>query len=259
MATTIHPTAIIHASAKIGDGTTIGPYAVVEEDVIIGDNCEIHAHALIAKYTRLGNSVRVFSSAALGTEPQDLKFGGEKTVLEIGDNTVIRECAMLSRGTSSSGKTVVGKNCLIMAYVHLGHDVVVGDNVILANSVQVAGHVTIGNWVGIGGQTGVHQFCRIGDHCFIEGVSKVKKDVPPFILAMSTPLVFAGLNAIGLKRRGFNDEQLVLMKKAYKIYFKSGKNHHQAIEKIKSDVSATPEVNAIVDFLESSERGIIQK
>ena len=259
MSVDIHPTAIVDKKAEIGDGTRIGPYAIVNEETVIGENCEIYAHAYIDRYTRLGNEVKVFPSAVLGTVPQDLKFGGEKTTLEIGDHTVIREFAMLSRGTKHSWKTVVGSHTLIMAYVHLGHDVTVGDHVILANAVQVAGRVSIGDWVGVGGNVAVHQFCHIGDHAFIEGVSKVKKDVPPYILAMAVPLSYGGVNVVGLKRRGFTEEQISLIRRAYKFYFKSGLNASQALEKIKTELPQTEEITKIVDFLESTERGTIRK
>jgi UDP-N-acetylglucosamine acyltransferase len=250
---------MISKKAEIGNNVNIGPYAIIQADVVIGDNCEIMAHAYIDRYTKLGNGVKVFPSAVLGTVPQDLKFGGEVTSLEIGDNTVIREFAMLSRGTKHSWKTVVGKNTLIMAYVHLGHDVVVGDNVVLANAVQIAGHVVIGDWVGLGGTVAVHQFCHIGDHAFIEGVSKVKKDVPPYILAMSIPLSYGGVNSVGLKRRGFTEEQIATIRKAYKIYFKSGLNATQALKKIDEELPKTPEIEKIIYFLENTERGTIRK
>ena len=258
MSANIHPTALVDASASIGKGTVIGPYAIVNDQVKIGDNCEIMAHAYIDRFTELGDNVKVFPSAVLGTVPQDLKFGGEETKLVIGDNTVVREFAMPSRGTKHSWETRVGENCLIMAYVHLGHDVVLGNNVILANGVQLAGHVIIGDFVGLGGHVVVHQFTRIGSQSFIEGLSKIKKDVPPYILAMSTPTTFGGLNVIGLKRRGFTEDQLKPMKEAYKYYFKSGLNASQALEKMKNEVPATEEVKHIINFIEGTERGTIR-
>lgn len=258
MSVEIHPTAIIDPSAKIGDGTKIGPYAVLNSNVVVGENCDIKAHAYIDRFTTLGNGVKIFPSAVLGTQPQDLKFGGEETRLEIGDNSVIREFAMLSRGTKHSWVTRVGKNCLIMAYVHLGHDVQLGDNVILANGVQLAGHVIIEDFAGLGGHVVVHQFCRIGTQSFIEGLCKIKKDVPPFILAMSIPLVYGGPNAIGLKRRGFTDQQIKNIKNAYRLYFKSGLNATQAIARMKDDMEQTDEVKKIISFIENTERGTIR-
>ena len=258
MSATIHPTALVDSGATIGDGTIIGPYAIVNDQVNIGENCEIMAHAYIDRFTELGSGVKVFPSAVLGTVPQDLKFGGEETKLVIGDNTVIREFAMLSRGTKYSWETKVGHDCLIMAYVHLGHDVHIGNNVILANSVQLAGHVIVEDFVTLGGLVAVHQFTHIGAYSFIEGLCKIKKDVPPYILAMSIPLVYGGLNAIGLKRRGFTEEQLKVMKDAYKIYFKSGLNASQALEKMKSELPGTKEINHIISFIENTERGTIR-
>ena len=259
MSVEIHQTALVSPKADIGKGTKIGPYAIINDEVVIGENCEIHAHAYIDRYTKLGNKVRVFPSAVLGTEPQDLKFEGEKTSLEIGDNTVIREFAMLSRGTKHTWSTNVGKNCLIMAYVHLGHDVKIGDNVILANGVQLAGHVEIDDYVGLGGHVLVHQFVRIGEQVFIEGLSKVKKDVPPYILAMAVPLVYGGINAIGLKRRGYTDDQMSAMRAAYKIYFKSGLNATQALEKMKAELPPIEVVQNIINFIASTVRGTIRK
>jgi UDP-N-acetylglucosamine acyltransferase len=258
MAVDIHPTAIVHPTAVLGNDVRVGPYAIINDEAQIGDRCEIMAYAYVDKYTELAEGVRVFPGAVLGTEPQDLKFGGEKTKIVIGKNTVVREHVMLSRGTDYSFETRIGENCLLMAYVHLGHDCVVGNNVILANGVQVAGHVTIEDYVGLGGHVVVHQFTRIGTQCFIEGLCKVKKDVPPYILAMSIPLTFGGLNVVGLRRRGFSEEQMKPMKEAYKLFFKAGYNTSQALQKITAEIEATKEVKNIIAFIEGTERGTIR-
>ncbi|HFB67603.1 MAG TPA: acyl-ACP--UDP-N-acetylglucosamine O-acyltransferase, partial [Calditrichae bacterium] len=217
----IHPTAVVSDKAELGTHVIVGPYAVIEEDVIIGDGCQIGPHVYVHSGTRLGQRVRVEKGAVLGTDPQDLKYGGEKTYLEIGDDTTIREFATLNRGTDFHYKTVVGKNCFLMAYVHVAHDCIIGDNVVIANSVQMAGHVEIDDFAGIGGLTAIHQFVRIGKHCFVGGGLRVTKDVPPYVLAMGDPIRYGGTNFVGLKRRGFSSETLRLIKRAYRTVYQS--------------------------------------
>jgi UDP-N-acetylglucosamine acyltransferase len=257
MSSTIHPTSIISEKAKIGENVSIGPFCHIEDDVIIGDNVEVHSHVSLLNGTRLGNDVKIHQGTVIAGVPQDLKFGGEITTAEIGDRSVVREFCTINRGTTYHNKTVVGKDCLIMAYVHLAHDVIVGDKVILANSVQVAGHVEIGYHVTIGGLVPVHQFVKIGDHSFIGGGLRVPKDVPPYCLAMGEPLVYGGLNKIGLQRRGFSAESIDQIKKAYRIFYSPNLLKKEAIEKIKYTFDRSDEINVLIHFFEKSDRGII--
>ena len=254
----IHPTAIVHQNAELGKDIEIGPYTIVEADVVIGDGCRIRSHAMIDNGTRLGKNIEVFTGAVLGGPPQDLKYDNEKTYLEVGDNTTIREYATLNRGTTYSGKTVVGENCLLMAYVHVAHDCVLGRNVILSNSVNMAGHVIIDDYAGIGGLTAIHQFAKIGQHSFVGGGYRVSKDIPPYILAMGEPLQFGGLNAVGMARRGFSEETLSRLKQAYRIVFRSNLLKAQALEKLRSEFGDCPEVRNVVSFFEDSTRGVIR-
>jgi UDP-N-acetylglucosamine acyltransferase len=258
MANTIHPTAIIHEGARLGDHIKVGPYTIIEDDVIVADEVEIAAHVLVASGTRIGRNCRIFQGAILGTEPQDLKFGKEKTLLEIGDHTTIREYATINRGTADHGKTVVGSNCLIMAYVHIAHDCEIGDHVVLANLVQMAGHVLIEEHVGIGGFVPIHQFVRIGKHSFIGGGSHVSKDVPPYILAMGEPLRYGGLNLVGLRRKGFSSEKLTRIKKVYTLFYRSNLTVEDAVNRIKSDMEQDQDVQHILSFITGSERGLIR-
>ena len=225
--------------------------------MIIGDGTEIKSSAVIKSGARIGNDCRIFQSTVISEIPQDLKFEGESTLLEIGDRTTIREFCTLNRGTSDSGKSFVGTDCLLMAYVHVAHDCVIGDKTILANGVQLAGHVSIGYHVTIGGMTPVHQFCNVGDHAFVGGGYRVVQDVPPYILATGEPLKFAGVNNVGLRRRGFSTESRMNIKRAYKKVFYSDMNTSHAIEAIKSDIEQTEEVQKIVKFVEDSDRGLI--
>ncbi len=253
----IHATAVVAPGAQLGTNVVVGPYAVIEDDVIVGDGSWIGPHVYLHAGTRLGQRVRIEKGAVLGTDPQDLKYKGEKTFLEVGDDTTIREFATLNRGTDVHYKTVVGKHCFLMAYVHVAHDCIIGDHVVIANSVQMAGHVEIDDWAGIGGLTAIHQFVRIGKHCFVGGGLRVTKDVPPFVLAMGDPIRYGGTNFVGLKRRGFSSESLRIIKKAYRLVYQSNLKLREAIEQLKTTYSNAQEVQEIVAFLEKSERGII--
>ncbi len=253
-----HPTAIVDPKAKIGGGVTIGPYAVVYDDVVIGDGCQIGSHVLIHAGTRMGQNCRVFNGAVLGTDPQDLKYAGEKTTLEIGDDTTVREFCTLNRGSSHRMKTIVGSKTLLMAYVHIAHDCIIGNNVILANAVNMAGHVTIEDYVSIGGMTPIHQFVKIGKHSFIGGGLRVSKDVPPYILAADDPLTYEGINRVGLSRRGFSSEILTQLRRAYKLIYRSKLNVSQALNQIESTMELIPEIQDIIEFIKTSERGIIK-
>lgn len=254
----IHPQAIVNPRAELGEDVTIGPFAIIEEDVVIGRGTEIGPHAVIGNGARLGNNCRISTGAVISTEPQDLKFRDEKTYVQIGNNTTVREYATINRGTTHSYYTRVGDNCLLMAYSHVAHDCQLGNHVILSNSVNMAGHVIIGNNVGIGGLTAIHQFVHIGDHCFIGGGLRVDRDVPPYILAMGEPIRFGGLNVVGLKRRGFEEDILQKLKLAYKIIYRENLTIREAISKIETVISDSNEVNIVINFLRESERGIIR-
>lgn len=254
----IHPTAIIHPNAKLTEDVKVGPFTIINDEVEIGAGCEIGSHVLIDSGTILGKNCKIHHGVVLGTLPQDLKFEGEKTLLFIGDGTVIREYATLNRGTSWRGKTVLGKNCFIMIYAHVAHDCLLGDHVILANSANLAGHVEIGDWASIGGVVPVHQFVKIGAHSFIGGGFRVQMDVCPYALVGGYPLKIIGLNRIGLKRRGFSEINLEILEKTFRILFRSNLNTTQAIEKIKTEIELIPEVQNILNFVAKSERGIVK-
>jgi len=254
----IHPTAIVDPRAELAGDVVIGPYSIVEGDVQIGAGTEVGSHVLIAAGTRLGCRCRVAHGAVLGTIPQDLKFSGERTTLEVGDDTTIREFATLNRGTKERWKTTVGRDCLIMAYVHIAHDCVIGDQVILANAVNMAGHVVVEDYANVGGLVPIHQFVRIGRHAFVGGGYRVTKDVPPYVLASGEPLAFAGLNNVGLHRRGFSRQTMLTLKRAYRFVFRCGLNVSQALSRIEAELEPTPEVRHVIDFIRSSERGIIK-
>jgi len=253
----IHATAIVDPGAEIGDDVIIGPYAVLEDNVVIGCGSNIGAGAFIASGCRFDEEVRVFPSAVVGTVPQDLKFGGEETTLEVGARTVIREFASLNRGTSARGKTVIGSDCLLMSYSHVAHDCIVGDNCILANSATIAGHVTIEDWAIVGGLVPVHQFVKIGCHVMIGGGWRVPKDVPPYTTAAGDPLKPISINSIGLLRRGFTDEAVAQLKKAYKILFRSRNDMKNSLAELDTLGDLGPEVEHLKAFIKTSERGVI--
>jgi len=254
----IHPTAIIHKDANLAGDAKVGPFSIINEGAEIGAGSEIGSHVLIDSQTIMGENCKIHHGAVLGTLPQDLKFEGEKTFLTIGEGTVIREYATLNRGTKYRGKTVVGKNCFIMAYAHVAHDCLLGDHVILANSVNLGGHVEIGDFAIVGGVVPVHQFVKIGAHSIIGGGFRVQKDVCPYALVAGYPLKTLGLNQIGLQRRGFPEETMQILERTFRILFKSKLNTSQAIERIKTEVELLPEVKIILDFIAKSERGIIK-
>ena len=254
----IHNTALVSAKAEIGTDVIIGPYAIIEDDVEIDNGSVIGSNVLIADGTTIGKNCKIYHSAVLGTVPQDLKFGGEKTTLEIGDNTTIREFVTMNRGTTDHWKTIVGSNCLFMAYSHVAHDCAIGNHVVIANSVNMAGHVTIDDFVGIGGICPIHQFVRIGKHTFIGGGYRIPKDVPPYILAMGDPLRYGGLNRVGLLRRGFSEEKLKIIKKTYKIIYTSNLIVKEALKKVEEEIEPITEVREILTFFRGSERGVIR-
>jgi len=252
----IHPTALVDPAAELGSGVAVGPYSIIEGGARIGAGTQIGAHVFISRYTTVGKECRISHGAVLGSEPQDLKFTGEVTTLEVGDRTIIREYATLNRGTRERRKTVVGSDCFLMTYVHVAHDCHLGDHVVLANSVNMAGHVTIEDWAVVGGVVPIHQFVRIGRHAMIGGGFRIPQDVCPYALLGGYPLHVMGLNVIGLKRRGFARAQLVPLRNAFRLLFQSGLNTTQALDAIRREVEPTAEVTHVVEFIESSARGI---
>lgn len=252
----VHPTAIVSDGALLGAGVTVGAYSIIEDNVQIGDHTRIASHVLVASGARLGKGVSIHHGAVVGTTPQDLKFGGEETLLWVGDHTVIREFATLNRGTSHSGETRVGSDCLLMAYTHVAHDCVLGNHVILANSVNLAGHILIDDYAIIGGIVPVHQFVRIGKHAMIGGGFRVPMDICPYALCAGYPLKVVGINKVGLQRRGFSPEVIQSLERAFRIIFRSRLNTTQALEKVRAEVELSPEVRELIEFIEKSERGI---
>jgi UDP-N-acetylglucosamine acyltransferase len=252
----IHPTAIVDKNAEIAKDAEIGPFAIVGPGCVVGAGSVIEARATLQENVIIGSKVTVGVGSVLGGKPQDLKFKGEVTHVEIGDNTVIREFVTINRGTSQSFKTTVGENCFIMTYSHIAHDCHVGDNVIMSNSTQLAGHVTVDDYVIISGVCAVHQFVKIGRHAFIGGMSRVQKDVPPFVKAVGDPIKLFGLNSVGLQRRGFSEEVVAELKKAYRLFFRSELNVSQALERAAIELKPYPEVKVLIDFVETSGRGV---
>jgi UDP-N-acetylglucosamine acyltransferase len=253
----IHPSAIVDPGARIAASASVGPYSIVGPGVELGERVRVASHVLIERDTRVGEDCVVHHGAVLGTDPQDLKYRGEPSRLEIGPRTTIREYATLNRGTGAEGVTRVGSDCLLMAYAHVAHDCVVGDHVIMANAVELGGHVEIGSCATVGGVTGVHQFVRIGSHAFIGACSKATQDIPPYLLVDGRPCEAHGVNVIGLRRRGFSDEALRRLRKAYRTLYKSSHNIRDAIEEIAAWEETGPEVDLFVDFVRGSERGIV--
>lgn len=243
--------------AKIGTNVTIGDFTVIKDDVVIGNNVKIGSNVLIDDGARISDNVTLHHGAVVSSIPQDLKFGGEVTTLELGENTVVREYATLNRGTKANGRTIIGKNCLLMAYSHVAHDCTIGDNVIIANSGNLGGHVEIGDWAIVGGLVAVHQFVKIGAHTLLAGFTKAVKDVPPYIIAGSNPMKYEGLNVIGLKRRGFKEAQIESIKEFYKLLYKSGLNISDAVKQISEIINKTKETDVILDFISRSTRGIL--
>jgi UDP-N-acetylglucosamine acyltransferase len=253
----IHPTAIVHDDTTIGHGVTIGAYAIVGERCVIGDGCVLAPRAVLERNVTLAPNVKVGIGSILGGDPQDLKYGGEETFVEIGTGTVIREYSTINRGTAESGKTTVGTNCLLMSYVHLAHDCHIGNGVIISNGTQLAGHVTIEDRAALSGLCTVHQFTRIGRHAYIGGSSRVPQDVPPFTLAVGNPMRLAGLNTVGLRRAKFSDETLRALKRAYRILFRSDLIMSQALEKAEAELEPLPEVVELLSFMRAaSQRGL---
>ena len=244
--------AYIHPDAKIGENVTISPFSYIADNVEIGDGTWIGPNATVMPGARIGKNCEIHPGAVIANIPQDKKFQGEDSLAIIGDNTVIRECATINRGTVANDQTVIGSGCLLMAYVHVAHDCIIGDNVILANATQLGGHVEIGYHAVIGGSAAVHQFVKIGDHTMISGGALVRKDIPPFVKAGREPVVYDGVNTVGLKRRNFDAEQINLIQTIYRLIFQSGFNNSQAIAKIEKEFSSSTERDMILNFMKAS-------
>ena len=255
--TVVHPTALVDDDAELGQGVVVGPWSMVGPGVQVGDGTEIGPRVLIEKDTVVGEACRLFAGAVLGTDPQDMKYQGERTLLHVGDRTVVREYATLNRGTAAAGRTVVGSDCLIMAYAHVAHDCELGNHVILANSVNMGGHVVIEDWAIVGGLTPIHQFVHIGAHAFVGGGSRVSQDVPPYCRAAGSPPSLFGLNSVGLERRGFSPETRAALKRAYRTLFQSKLNLTQALAQAEEESAGVPEVGHLLAFIRGSERGIV--
>ncbi len=252
------PLAYIHPEAKIADNVVIEPFAMIHKNVVIGEGSWIGSNAIINEGARIGKNCKIFPGAVISSIPQDLKFKGEETTAVIGDNTVVREFVTISRGTVDKHTTVIGKNCLIMAYVHIAHDCIIGDNVLLVNAVQLAGHVQVDDFAIIGGASVIHQFVRIGSHVIIAGGSLIGKDVPPFSKAAREPLRYCGINTVGLKRRGFTSEKINEIQEVYRTVYLKGYNTSLALEKIEVECPPSKERDEIVNFIRKSERGIMK-
>jgi UDP-N-acetylglucosamine acyltransferase len=250
--------AFVHPDARLGKNVNVDPFAYIAGNVIIGDGTWIGPNATVMDGARIGNNCRIFPTAVVSGIPQDLKFKGEDTTAEIGDNTTVREGTTVNRGTAAIGKTVVGDNCLLMAYSHIGHDCTIGNNCIIGNSTGLAGEVKIDDWAIVSGGTLVHQFTHIGGHVFIGGGSKVRIDVPPYILADRDPLCYMGLNTVGLGRRGFIKEKIDEIHNIYRILYQSKLNVSQALERIEKEYNPSPERDYIINFFRKSERGVIR-
>jgi UDP-N-acetylglucosamine acyltransferase len=256
VSSTIHPTALIDRSAELGASVSVGPYAIIGPQVIIGDRCRLGPRVTLQRNVRLAEDVSIGDGSILGGDPQDLKYGGEETWVEIGPETIIREYSTINRATSATFKTTVGARCFIMTYVHLAHDCHVGDDVVIANATQCAGHVTIHDRAILSGLNAVHQFVTIGTYAFVGGGSRVNQDIPPYVKAVGNPMELYGLNSIGLQRAGFSGETVAALKRAYRLFFNSDLNLSQAMERARSDLPAVPEVERFLAFVESSERGV---
>jgi len=253
----IHPTAIVSDKAHIGDGVSVGPYALIGENVSIGPGTQIMSHVVIDPYVEIGDNCKIFQFAALGAQPQAVKFKNEETWVKIGDNCMIREFVTIHRGTAEGGGlTLVGNNCLIMNYAHIAHDCKVGNNVIMSNNATLAGHITVGDHAILGGLVAIHQFVRVGEHAYIGGKSAVVKDIPPYVIASGDRATLHGLNKVGLQRHGFSSSVMAQLKKAYRLIFRFGLTLNEAIERVEAEVEPVPEIKTLIAFIKASERGI---
>ncbi|WP_422351433.1 acyl-ACP--UDP-N-acetylglucosamine O-acyltransferase [Flagellimonas sp.] len=252
------PLAYVHPGAKIAKNVVIEPFTTIHNNVTIGEGTWIGSNVTIMEGARIGKNCNIFPGAVISATPQDLKYQGEETTVHIGDNTTIRECATINKGTADRMKTVIGNNCLIMAYCHIAHDCFIGDNCIFSNNSTLAGHVTIGTNVVLAGMVAVHQFVSIGNHAFVTGGSLVRKDVPPYVKAAREPLSYVGINSIGLRRRGFTSDKIREIQNVYRILYQKNYNNTQAASIIEAEMEATPERDEILQFIRDSQRGIMK-
>lgn len=252
------PLAYVHPGAKIAKNVVIEPFSTISNDVEIGEGTWIGPNVSIMEGARIGKNCKIFPGAVISADPQDLKYKGEETYAYIGDNTVIRECVTVNKGTEALGYTKIGDNCLIMATVHIAHDCIVGNNVILVNGVALAGHIEVEDWAIIGGMSPVHQFTKIGKHSLIAGGTLVRKDIPPFVKAARNPVSYAGINSIGLRRRGYSSEKIAELQNIYRILFQKKLNVSQAVQMIETEMEATPERDEIIQFVTESTRGVMR-
>ena len=252
------PLAYVHPGAKIAKNVVVEPFTTISNNVVIGEGTWIGSNVTIMEGARIGKNCNIFPGSVISAVPQDLKFNGEDTTAEIGNNTTVRESVTINRGTTDRMKTKIGKNCLIMAYSHIAHDCIVGNNCIFSNNSTLAGHITIGNFVILAGFVAVHQFCTVGDHAFVAGGSLVRKDVPPFVKAAREPLSYVGINSVGLRRRGFSSDKITEIQTIYRLLFQKKYNNTQATEIIEAEMIATPERDEILNFIQNSQRGIMK-
>ena len=255
---TIHPTAIVDPAAQLGHGTVVGPYCIVAAEVSLGENCWLQHHVTLAGPLRAGRGNRFFAYCSIGQQTQDLKYDGEPTYLEIGDDNCFRECCTVNRSTSANGETRVGSRGNFLAYSHIGHDCTVGDAVVFSNNGTLAGHVQVGDHAVIGGLTAVHQFCRIGRFAITGGCSKIVQDVPPFMIADGNPAEVRGINQVGLERAGFAPEKIKPIKEAFRLIYRAKLNTGQALAAVREKLARSEEVQSILEFIAASERGIIR-
>jgi UDP-N-acetylglucosamine acyltransferase len=252
------PLSYIHPEAQIADNVVIEPFACIHKNVIIDEGTWIGSHVTIMEGARIGKNCKIFPGATISSIPQDLKFSGEDTTVEIGDNTIIREYVTISRGTVERYRTSIGKNSLLMAYVHVAHDCIIGDHCILVNAVQIAGHVKVDDWAIIGGATSIHQYVKIGCHVMVAGGSLVRKDVPPYTKAAREPLSYSGINSIGLRRRGFSNDKINEIQEIYRQIYLKGLNNSKALNVVELEMPSSTERDEIINFIRNSDRGIMK-
>jgi UDP-N-acetylglucosamine acyltransferase len=253
-----NPLSHIDPSARIAKNVVVEPFTTIENNVMIGEGTWIGSNVTIMSGARIGKNCSIFPGSVISAVPQDMKFNGEETLVFIGDNTVIRECVTVNRGTTDRNKTVIGKNCLIMAYCHIAHDCIVGDNSIFSNNSTLAGHVTVGSYVILAGMVAVHQFCSIGNHAFVAGGSLVRKDIPPYVKAAREPVSYVGINSVGLRRRGFGNKVIMEIQSIYRTLYQKKYNNTQAVNIMEAEMEATKERDEIILFIKNSQRGIMK-
>jgi len=253
-----NPLSHIHPGARIAKNVVVEPFTTIENNVTIGEGTWVGSNVTVMSGARIGKNCSIFPGSVISAVPQDMKFNGEETLVLIGDNTIIRECVTVNRGTADRNKTVIGKNCLIMAYCHIAHDCIVGDNSIFSNNSTLAGHVTVGSYVILAGMVAVHQFCSIGNHAFVAGGSLVRKDIPPYVKAAREPVSYVGINSVGLRRRGFDNKIIMEIQSIYRTLYQKKYNNTQAVNIMEAEMEATKERDEIILFIKNSQRGIMK-